>query len=108
MLKQGTVDPSSKTEDISLCNTLTRVLPEKSMIAINVTRKGQITIPAHLRKKYDITENSKVEVVEENGKLVINKLVTIFDLAGTGKGDPQELKRQLDQMRETDARQDSL
>jgi len=38
-----------------------------------------------------------IELVEENGKPV-----TIFDLAGTGEGDPEELKRQLDNMRETD------
>ena len=78
------------------------------MTALNVTRKGQITIPAHLRRKHGITKNTKVEVVEENGKLVINKLVTIFDLAGTGKGNPEELKLELDQMRETDDRQSSL
>jgi len=78
------------------------------MTSINVTRKGQITIPAHLRKKHDITENTKVEIVEENGKLVINKLVTIYDLAGTGQGDPVEIKKQLDEMRQTDAPKSSL
>jgi len=78
------------------------------MTAVNVTSKGQITIPAHLRKKHDITANSKVEIVEENGKLVIKKLFSIYDLAGTGKGNPEEIKRMLDQMRETDDRQSSL
>ena len=78
------------------------------MAAINVTSKGQVTIPAHLRKKHGITENSKVQIIDEDGKLVIKKLVTIFDLAGTGKGDPTELKIRLDQMRETDARQSSV
>ncbi len=78
------------------------------MTSINVTRKGQITIPAHLRKKHNITENTKVEIVEENGKLVINKLVTIYDLAGTGKGDPEDIKKQLDEMRKTDAPKSSL
>ena len=78
------------------------------MTATNVTSKGQITIPAHLRKKHKITANSKVEIIEENGKLVIKKLTTIFDLAGTGDGDPDELKQMLDQMRETDARKSSL
>ncbi len=80
----------------------------KCMTEISVTSKGQITIPAHLRKKHNIDETSKVEVVEENGKLVINKLVTIFDLAGTGDGDPETIKRELDQLRETDAKSSSL
>ncbi len=78
------------------------------MTSINVTSKGQITIPAHLRKKHDITENTKVEIVEENGKLVINKLITIYDLAGTGQGDPEDIKKQLDEMRKTDAPKSSL
>ena len=78
------------------------------MTAISVTSKGQITIPVHLRKKYDIDETSKVEVVEENGKLVINKLVSIFDLAGTGVGDPEKIKKELDQLRETDAKSSNL
>ena len=73
------------------------------MTEVNVTSKGQVTIPAHLRKKYSITENSKVEIIEEDGKIVIRKLVTIFDLAGTGKGDPEEIKKELDKMREMDA-----
>lgn len=73
------------------------------MTAGNVTSKGQITIPAHLRKKHQITENSKIEIIEEDGKLVIKKLTTIFDLAGTGEGEPTQLKQMLDQMRETDA-----
>ncbi len=78
------------------------------MTVTNVTRKGQVTIPAHLRRKHNITEDSKVEIIEENDKLVINKLVSIFDLAGTGKGDAEKLKRELDQMREIDDRQIDL
>jgi AbrB family looped-hinge helix DNA binding protein len=78
------------------------------MTEISVTSKGQITIPAHLRKKYNIDETSKVEVIEENGKLVIKKLVTIFDLAGTGDGEPETIKRELDQLRETDAKPSNL
>jgi AbrB family looped-hinge helix DNA binding protein len=78
------------------------------MTATNVTSKGQITIPAHLRKKYKITENSKVEIIEENEKIIIKKLDTVLDLAGTGNGTPEELKQTLDQMRKTDAKQGNL
>jgi AbrB family looped-hinge helix DNA binding protein len=70
-----------------------------------VTRKGQITIPIELRKKFGIEESSKVEVIEEEGKIVIKKLPCIFDLAGSGagKGNVDELKRMLDEMRDEDA-----
>ena len=39
-----------------------------------VTRKGQVTIPIKLRRKFGIEESSKVEIVEEDGKIVIKKL----------------------------------
>lgn len=63
-----------------------------------VSRKGQITIPVKLRRKFGIEECSKVEVVEEQGKIVIKKRLSIFDLAGSGVGKRtvDELKRSLD------------
>jgi AbrB family looped-hinge helix DNA binding protein len=69
-----------------------------------VTRKGQITIPVKLRKKFGIEESSKVEIVEEEGKIVIKKRPSIFDLAGSGAGkaNVEDLKRMLDQMRQED------
>jgi len=75
------------------------------MTDVLVTRKGQITIPVELRRKFGIEEGSRVEVVEEEGGLVIRKFQSIFDLAGSGagKGDVEELKRMLDRMREEDA-----
>lgn len=75
------------------------------MTEVSVTRKGQITIPVELRRKFGITEDSKVEVVEEGGSIVIKKRQSIFDLAGSGsgKGDVDELKRTLDEMRAEDA-----
>ena len=75
------------------------------MTEVSVTRKGQITIPVELRRKFGIEENSKVDVVEEEGMIVIRKRPSIFDLAGSGagKGDVEKLKRMLDQMREEDA-----
>jgi antitoxin PrlF len=74
------------------------------MTEVSVTRKGQITIPVELRRKFGIEESSKVEVAEEEGKIVIRKRPSIFDLAGSGagKGDVEELKRTLDRMREGD------
>ena len=75
------------------------------MTEVAVTKKGQITIPVEIRRKFGIEESSKVEVVEEEGKIVIRKRPSIFDLAGSGagQGSVEELKRMLDQMREEDA-----
>lgn len=69
-----------------------------------VTRKGQVTIPVELRRKYRIEENSRVQVIEKNGEIVIRKCPSFYDLAGTGAGEAkvEELKKELDEMREED------
>jgi AbrB family looped-hinge helix DNA binding protein len=70
-----------------------------------VTRKGQVTIPVKLRRKFGIEESSKVEIAEEDGKIVIKKQPSIFDLAGSGAGKASvdEVKRMIDEMRAQDA-----
>ncbi|MGA3061381.1 MAG: AbrB/MazE/SpoVT family DNA-binding domain-containing protein [Candidatus Bathyarchaeia archaeon] len=75
------------------------------MSEVVVTRKGQVTIPVELRRKFGIEESSKVEIVEQDGVIVIRKSPSIFDLAGSGagKGNVDELKKMLDRMRDEDA-----
>jgi len=71
---------------------------------LTVTKKGQVTIPIELRRKFHIEENSKVQIIEKNGEIVIRKCPSFYDLAGTGAGEAkvEELKRELDKMREED------
>jgi AbrB family looped-hinge helix DNA binding protein len=75
------------------------------MTEISVTPKGQVTIPIELRKKYKINPGSKVAIIEEEGKITITKITSIFDLAGAGShiATPEEVKAELDEMRERDA-----
>jgi AbrB family looped-hinge helix DNA binding protein len=75
------------------------------MTEVSVTRKGQITIPVDIRRKFNIKEGMKVEVVEEEGKIVIRRVASIFDLAGSGsgKGQVSDVKSALDDMRDEDA-----
>jgi len=51
----------------------------------------------------------KVEVVEEEGKIVVRRVASIFDLTGSGaeKGDVPEIKSKLDRMR-NGTKKDSL
>jgi AbrB family looped-hinge helix DNA binding protein len=69
-----------------------------------VTRKGQVTIPVDLRRKFHIEEKSRVQIIEKNGEIVIKKCPSFYDLAGTGAGEAtvEELKKELDEMREED------
>ena len=41
---------------------------------MHVTTKGQVTIPQHLREKYEIYPHSEIEFIEEKGKIYIRKL----------------------------------
>jgi AbrB family looped-hinge helix DNA binding protein len=69
-----------------------------------VKRKGQITIPAKMRKKLGIEENSRLQVEEQDDTIILKKCPSIFDLAGSGAGkaNVEELKRMLYKMREED------
>jgi len=80
------------------------------MTEVSVTRKGQITIPVDIRRKFKIEEGMKVEVVEEEGKIVVRRVVSIFDLAGSGRGKGRvpELKTALDEMRDEDATEERI
>ncbi len=66
-----------------------------------VSRKGQITIPVSLRRKYGIKEGMKV-TVEDSGSTIILKVVPKFeDMIGVyaGKIDPKKAIEELDKMR---------
>jgi len=80
------------------------------MTEVTVTSKGQVTIPAGLRRKFKIEEGSKVEIVEEDGRIVVKRVISIYDLAGSSsdKGSVEELKRLLDGMREEDAPEEPI
>jgi len=69
-----------------------------------VTRKGQITIPIALRRKYGIKEGTKI-IVEDSGDNIVLKVVPRFeDLIGlyAGKIDPKRTIEELDKTRSQD------
>ncbi len=66
-----------------------------------VTRKGQVTIPAPLRKKYNILEGTKMQVTGTPSGLLFKPIPDMNDWAGAdaGKYTYQEMTRKLDQLR---------
>ena len=70
-----------------------------------VTRKGQTTIPAKLRKKYKIQEGTRLEVTDTSEGILFKPKKSTIDLAGSGAAHatPEEMKRLLDKSREEDA-----
>ncbi|MEM2953599.1 MAG: AbrB/MazE/SpoVT family DNA-binding domain-containing protein [Candidatus Bathyarchaeia archaeon] len=69
-----------------------------------VTRKGQTTIPAELRKKYNIEEGTRLQVIETSEGILFKPKKSTIDLAGSGAkhATPEEMKRLLDKLREED------
>ncbi len=57
-----------------------------------------------IRRKFGIKESSKVEVVEKNGEILIIKCPAFltYQAAKLEKGNVEELKKMLDQMRDED------
>ena len=74
------------------------------MAEVVITRKGQITIPAKIRKKLKLVEGSRVSIRLEGNRIIIEPVISIFDLAGSGskEANPEELKEMLDRMRSED------
>jgi AbrB family looped-hinge helix DNA binding protein len=70
-----------------------------------VTKKDQTTIPARLRKKFKIQEGSRLEVIETEEGILLKPKKTIWDYIGSGAtyATVEEVKKQLDKLREEDA-----
>jgi len=70
-----------------------------------VTRKGQTTIPAHLRKKYRIIRGTRLQVKDTGDGILLQPAPSTVDLAGSGAAyaTPIEMKKLLDQLRAEDA-----
>lgn len=74
------------------------------MKEVLVTRKGQTTIPAELRKKYGICEGTRSEVEDTDRGIPLRPSASTAELAGTGAkyATPQGMKRMLDKLRAED------
>ena len=70
-----------------------------------VTKKGQTTIPAKLRKKFKIEEGTRIEVIETAEGILFKPKKSFWDLIGSGASfaSVEEVKKELDKLREEDA-----
>ena len=70
-----------------------------------VTKKGQTTIPVKLRKKFNIEEGTRLEVVETKEGILFKPKKSFWDLFGSGApyASVEEIKKELDKLREEDA-----
>jgi len=71
---------------------------------VKVTRKGQTTIPAEIRKRRGIREGSKLKVIDTEKGIILKPALSTADLAGSGsrKASVREMKKKLDGLRNED------
>ncbi len=69
-----------------------------------VTRKGQTTIPSRLRKRYRISEGTRLKVEDTGTGVLFKKIPSTLELLGSGAGHAsvEEMKKLLDEMRAED------
>ena len=67
------------------------------MNIVKVAVKGQIVIPAELRKKYHITKGTRIMVTERDGEIALKPLLSnpIEETRGIFKGGESALKALL-------------
>ncbi len=69
-----------------------------------VTKKGQTTIPVHLRKKYKIEEGTRLRVIDTNEGILLKPKKSIWDMIGSGSefATVEEINKLLDKLRHED------
>jgi len=69
---------------------------------VKVTRRGQTTIPAKFRAKYQIREGNKLIVEDTEEGLLFKKIPRLEDMAGidAGYATVDEVKKMVDKLRE--------
>lgn len=71
---------------------------------IVVKKKGQITIPVRIRKKYRIEEGTRLEVVETDEGILLKSKKSFWDMLGSGSkfATVEEMNELLDKLRHED------
>ncbi len=80
------------------------VLEVEPKAEVRVTRKGQTTIPVKLRRKYQIEEGTKLQVIDTGDGIMFKRKLTTVDLFGSGAkyATVEEMNKLLDELRAED------
>ncbi len=67
-----------------------------------LSTKGQVVIPARLRKKYGFKHGEKVVFIEEDNYVIIKPKTKWVDICGSVEPSytPEEMRKKLKEMRE--------
>ena len=63
------------------------------MTTVRVDKRGRVTIPPEMRKPMKLLPGQKVQVFQQEGRIVIMPLETFEDLRGIARGMDTSLER---------------
>ena len=75
---------------------------------VTVTRKGMVTIPSSIRRKYGIKNGDRVQFVQVNGAVMVIPVKTLSEMYGLDKEHAKVLMegiRELNRERRKEARE---
>ncbi len=67
-----------------------------------MSTKGQVIIPANIRKKYGLKRGERLVFIEEKDHIKIMPRTRLTDLCGSVKLDMKVVKKQIEEMRKED------
>ena len=72
------------------------------MSIVTATGKGQVVIPAQIRKRYHITKGTKVVILDKGGQIVLKPLLKepVKQARGIFKKGPSALKTLMEDRKE--------
>jgi len=65
-----------------------------------VSKKGLMTIPSEVRRKYGLKDGDKVRVIDQGGLLIIIPLMDVKDLYGLGAEHKEKLLMGIKELEE--------
>ena len=76
-------------------------IDEKLETEIVVKKKGQTTIPAHVRKRFNIDEGTRLELIETEDSIILKPKKSFWDTIGSGSefATVEEINKLLDKLR---------
>lgn len=74
------------------------------MQSVRMSTKGQIIIPARIRKKYGLKKGEKLVFIEEKDSVIIKPRTKLTDLCGSVKPEysMEEADKMIEEMRKDD------
>lgn len=72
------------------------------MQSVLMSTKGQVIIPANIRKKYGLKRGERLVFIEEKDHIKIMPRTRLTDLCGSVKLDMKVVKKQIEEMRKED------